>query len=97
MMKAQENRQAVDRRKALAIGALFAASAAITLLGFAFCAVSAIHHVDFQVLGSEVPGAVFGVVIAFLGVRYFLSVRRLKAEVYKSEVHFSWSNFKRQR
>ena len=96
-MKTQANVQAIDRKTAVAIGALFAASAAITILGLAFCAVSTIHRVAFTVFGSEVPGLAFGAAVAFLGIRYFLSVRRLNAKVYKSGAHFSRSNFSRQR
>jgi len=42
------------------------------------------------------PGVVFGMVILFLGIRYFLSLSKLKDEVYKSS-GFSWSNFKREK
>jgi len=95
-MKGQGIGQTVDRKKVVAIGALFATSAAITLLGLAFCAFSTINHVEFMVLQSKVPGVVFGVVITFLGMRYFLAVMRLKAEVYKSNSRFSWSNFRKK-
>jgi hypothetical protein len=96
-VKGQGCVQAVDRKKVLVIWALFATSAAITLLGLAFCAVSAVNHWEFLVLQAKVPGVVFGVVVAFLGMRYVLSVQRLKAEVYKSDVRFSWGNFKKKK
>jgi hypothetical protein len=87
--------QPVERKKVIAVGTLFAISAAITLLGLVFSIYSAVNQVEFQVLNSKFPGAVFGLVIAFLGVRYFLAVRRLKAEVYKPTSRFSLSNFKK--
>jgi hypothetical protein len=43
---------------------------------------------------SSIPGAVFGMVIAFLGVRYFLAVGRLRKEVFRATSRFSWHNFK---
>jgi CO dehydrogenase/acetyl-CoA synthase epsilon subunit len=42
-------------------------------------------------------GSIFGAMAAFLGARYFLSVKKLKAEVYKESSRFSLSNFKRKK
>lgn len=95
-MKEQAHGQTFDRKKVVVVGALFVSSAAILLLGLTFCVFSTINRVKFAVLGNEVPGMIFGVVIAFLGMRYFLSVLRLKAEVYKPDSRFSWSNFKKK-
>jgi hypothetical protein len=53
------------------------------------------NGVTLKVLNSQIPGAVFGAVIAFLGVRYLLSVRTLKNEIYNSDSSFSTSNFKK--
>ena len=95
-MKGQEYGQTVDRKKVVIIGILFMTSAAIVLLGLAFCVFSTINRWEFMVLKAKVPGVVFGVVIAFLGMRYFLAVQKLKTEVYKSDTRFSWSNFKKK-
>jgi hypothetical protein len=96
-MKEQAAGKAVERKKAVAVGILFAVSAVIALLGLSFSVYSALNRVEFAMLQTKVPGAVFGLVITFLGVRYFLAVRKLKSEVYKSASGFSWSNFKKQR
>ena len=48
-----------------------------------------------SVLNTRVPGFVFGLLIAFLGIRYFMSVRTLSRDVFKQECVFSWQNFKR--
>jgi hypothetical protein len=45
-------------------------------------------------MNNQIHGAVFGIVIIFLGARYFLSVQKLKGEVYKSISRFSWGNFR---
>ena len=94
-MSAQASKQTVERKKAIAVGSLFVISAAITLLGLAFCVYSALNKVEFMVLTSKVPGTVFGAVIMFLGVRYFMAVQKLKTEVYKTTSRFSWGNFKK--
>lgn len=93
-MKEQGLGQPVERKKVLAIGALFAISGAVTLLGLAFCVYAAVNQVEFVVFGARIPGVVFGVVTMFLGMRYYLAVQRLRREVYKSDARFSWSNFK---
>lgn len=85
----------VGKEKLIAIWTLYVASMAIMLIGAFFGVLSAINNISIPVLSSQIPGVVFGAVILFLGVRYFLSVRRLKAEVYKSTSSFSWSNFRK--
>jgi hypothetical protein len=95
-VKGQAYGQTIDRKKVVIIGMLFMTSAAIILLGLAFCVVSTINQWEFMVLQAKVPGVVFGVVIAFLGLRYFLAVQKLKTEVYKSDTHFSWGNFRKK-
>lgn len=95
-MKEQVYGKNVERKKTVSIGILFVVSAAITLLGLSFCVYSAVNQVELVMLQTKVPGVVFGLIITFLGVRYFLAVRKLKAEVYKSTSRFSWNNFKKK-
>ncbi len=96
-MKEHAAGRAVERKKVVAILILFVVSAAITLLGLSFSVYSAVNRVEFAMLQTKVPGTVFGLVVTFLGVRYFLAVRKLKTEVYKSTSRFSLSNFKKNR
>lgn len=88
--------QTVERKKIAAITALTVISIAIIVLGTAICVSSLVHNIAFSVLNTNIHGAVFGLVIVFLGVRYFMSVQTLKKEVYKTASKFSWSNFKRK-
>lgn len=76
------------------ITVLYALSVAIILLGAGFGIYSLLHGVTFMVLSTSIPGAVFGLVILFLGIRYFFSMSKLKDEVYKS-AGFSWKNFQK--
>jgi len=82
--------------KVVSIIALFSVSAAIAIFGAAFSIISILNDISFTVFSSRVHGAVFGLVILFLGARYFLAVRKLKTEVYKPDARFSWSNFRRR-
>lgn len=81
--------------KFLSIIALKITAAAISLVGATFAVVSIINNIHFYVFGSSIHGAIFGAVILFLGIRYFLSVNKLKKEVYKETSVFSWENFKK--
>ncbi len=94
-MKNQPYSQYVEKEKVLAIWTLYSASLVIILIGVAFGVYSLVNGISIPVLSSQIPGVVFGAVIAFLGARYFLSVRKLKSEVYKSTSTFSWSNFRK--
>lgn len=85
--------QAVRSDKKILIALLYAVAIAIILMGASFGVYSAIHHVQLPVLSSSVPGVVFGLVILFLGIRYLFSLRKLRAEVYRTTSVFSWSNF----
>ena len=94
-MKNQAYSPYVGKEKIIAIWTLYVASLGITLIGLSFGVYSLVNNISIPVLTSQIPGVVFGVVIAFLGVRYFLSVRKLKTQVYKSTTTFSWSNFRK--
>ena len=78
------------------IVALYVMSIVIMLLGAGFSAYSAINGVQMQVMTSTIPGFVFGMVILFLGVRYFMSLSKLRDEVMKSS-GFSWANFRKDK
>lgn len=86
----------VDRSKVIAIWLLFAIAGLIALSGVAFLLYSIVNNVSFAVMQVNIPGEVFGAVIAFLGVRYILSVRKLRLKLYATHSRFSWRNFKAQ-
>jgi hypothetical protein len=94
-MKEHAGGKTIEKKKVVAVGILFAVSAAITLLGLSFSVYSVVNQVELQVMKTQIPGAVFGLIITFLGVRYFLAVLKLKTEVYKSTSSFSFGNFKK--
>jgi len=87
----------INRKKAAVIFVLYATAGAIFLSGAAFSIYSLAAHVSFPVLDYQIHGSIFGAMAAFLGARYFLSVKRLQAEVYKESSRFSLSNFKREK
>lgn len=94
-MKAMTN-AGVETNKRVAIALLFVTAALIVLLGTAFCVYSMLNNVQLPVMQTNIPGALFGAIIAFLGVRYFMAVQKLKASVYRVGSKFSWRNFRKK-
>ena len=73
---------------------LMATAVVITLLGVGYGVYAIVTGAAFSVMGTQIPGAAFAAVVAFLGVRYLLATLRLAKKI-KGE-RFSWSNFKKQ-
>jgi len=93
-MKGRKLNTKVDKSKVASITALTITSVLIVVFGLTFSFISILRDIHYTVMGSTLNGSVFGVVITFLGIRYFLSVKKLKKEVYKKSSRFSWGNFK---
>ncbi|EKQ53063.1 MULTISPECIES: hypothetical protein [unclassified Clostridium] len=93
-MKIKNTVAATDKSKVIIINILFASSIIIIFLGIFFSIFSFVNNINFKILSSSIPGAVFGFLVFYLGIRYYLSVTKLKGELYKTSSKFSWSNFK---
>lgn len=96
-MKNQACMPPVVREKMISIVTLYIVSILIILAGTFFGVYSLLNNVNIPVMSSQIPGAVFGAVVLFLGIRYLLSVNKLRAEVFKSTSTFSWHNFKKEK
>ena len=94
-MKNQEIKVRQDRSKTVPITSLLVTAVLIAIGGASFMVYSVLNNVTFPVMGSNIHGAVWGLIILFLGIRYIFSVQKLKADVYKGTSQFSFSNFKR--
>ncbi len=95
-MQAAAVKSSMTKGKIAIIVALYVLSVLIMLLGAGFCVYSTVNSVQLQVMSSTIPGLVFGMVILFLGIRYFMSLSKLREEVMKSS-GFSWNNFKKKK
>jgi len=95
-MQKQISNAPVEKNKVILIGLLFAISVIIALSGVFFSIFSLANDISFKVLNSQIHGAVFGVLVIYFGIRNFLSVKKLRTEVYKSTSRFSWSNFRKK-
>lgn len=84
-----------EMNKKVLFGILYSMAALITLSGILFSIYGFLTNATFKIMGSDFPGAIFGLVAAFLGVRYTLSLNKLKKKIEASNASFSWSNFKR--
>lgn len=83
-----------DMSKKVTVNILFLMSVAISLSGAFFFVYSLIFNISFKVINTNVSGAIFGFVVLYLGIRYFMMVEKLKNEVYGTASRFTWSNFK---
>jgi hypothetical protein len=90
-----EKTQEVEKNKKLSIWFLTAFSIAIILMGSCFSVYSVLYGIQFTVLNNPVHGVVFGLLVIYLGFRYFFAVRKLRVEVYKPTSSFSFQNFKK--
>jgi uncharacterized membrane protein YfcA len=83
--------------KKLSVILLTTLSICIIVSGTVFSVYSFINETTFKVINTNVSGIIFGILVIYLGVRYLLSVQKLKSELYKESSAFSWNNFKKQK
>lgn len=81
-----------DKQSAVAFGVLLAVSSLITVFSVAFGVYALVHNLSFSVMSAQIPGVVFAVVGAFLGIRYCLASFKMGSVI--SGKSFSWRNFK---
>lgn len=81
--------------KAASIFVLMFFNILIIISGIFFILYSFYFKVSIKVLNTNVSGVIFGIVVLYFGIRYFINVLNLKKEVNKAENKFSWSNFKK--
>ena len=93
-MKSQNTVTVTNKHKVIIVNFLYVATMIIIFLGIFFSIFSFVNHINFKVLNSSVPGAVFGILVLYLGVKYYFSVDKLKGELFNDSSKFSWSNFK---
>ena len=96
-MKKQTTVTTADKRKIIFVSVLYLTAMIIIFLGMFFTVFSLVNNISFKFLSSSVPGFVFGLLVLYLGIRYYLSLGKLKEEVFKSSSKFSWNNFKKRR
>jgi hypothetical protein len=94
-MKHQNIAVGQNRQKKVIINILYLGAMFIVFLGFFFSAFSVLNDIKLQVLNASVPGIIFGMLVAYLGIRYYFIVSDFKTEFYQSTEKFSWSNFKK--
>lgn len=85
-----------ENRKQVILVCLYLGAAVIMFLGAFFSAFSFMNGISFQVLNAKVPGMVFGILVFYMGLRYFLMVSDFKIELMKNSTVFSWDNFKKK-
>lgn len=87
----------MKRNKVIIMNLLMAATLVIMFLGLFFIVFSVLNEISFKVIKADIHGAIMGMLVFYLGLRYYLMVVKLKPEIYKNSAKFSWSNFKRDK
>ncbi|MBW8381251.1 MAG: hypothetical protein K0M69_01850 [Youngiibacter sp.] len=87
----------VSTAKAASITALSLLSLVIMVLGAYYIVHSTTNGITIKVINASVPGSVFGLLVLYLGFKYWISVRKLRTEVYKMSSSFSIKNFSRNK
>jgi len=88
-----QSKAATPAQNKAAVAVLMLVASVITLLGLGFGVYSVVSHVSFSVMGAKIPGVLFAAVVAFLGVRYFISTVRLAKKI--KGMTFMWKNFRK--
>jgi hypothetical protein len=83
--------------KKISVYTLYTVSVLICISGVLFGIYSWVNNISFKIINTNVSGIIFGLAVSYLGVRYFLSVSKLKEELYKDASVFSWSNFRKKK
>lgn len=96
-MKKQNTVYIPTKSKIITINVLFITSMIIIFLGLFFSIFSLVNEIHFNILGSSVSGLILGLLVFYLGIKYYFSVTKLKEELFKSSSKFSWGNFKRKK
>jgi hypothetical protein len=96
-MRNQYGREKHYRQKRIIVYSLYLGSLAIMFLGVFFGAFSVINNIQLKVLSTSIHGIVFGILVAYLGMKYYFMVSDFKKELYNSDIAFSWSNFKKEK
>lgn len=96
-MKKQNPIVEITKSKLISINILFICTLIIIFLGIFFSIFSILNNIHFQVLNSSMSGAVLGLLVLYLGIKYYLSVTKLKGELFKASAKFSWSHFKKEK
>lgn len=93
-MKKVSGTEKGSKQRKMAVTLLYLGAAFIVFLGVFFCAYSLINEIYMQVLNVPVSGVVFGLLVVYLGVRYFKNITDQKSEIYKGTETFTLKKIK---
>lgn len=80
--------------KRISVLGLMVINGLILISGVFYIVYSLYFNLKIKVLNVQVPGAVFGILVLYFGIRYLMQLLNLRKEIYKADNKFSWSNFK---
>jgi hypothetical protein len=96
-MEKQKVITSTEKHKVIIISILYVITVIIMFLGIYFSIFSLINNISFQVLNASIPGMIIGMLVFYLGLKYFFLVKKLRTELYKNSSKFAWGNFKKKK
>jgi hypothetical protein len=94
-MKKQVSSTTILKQKTISITVLLIVSLFIMFLGLFFSAFSFLNNISFKVISANIHGSIFGLLVFYLGLKYYLAVSKLREEIFNSTTPFSWDGFKK--
>lgn len=96
-MKKSTTLSFMDRHKQSLIKGLYGISILIMFLGLYFSFFSVINQITIKVINTSVHGVIFGLLVFYLGLKYYFAMNKLKVELSADTTKFSWQNFKNRK
>lgn len=87
--------EVIDVGKKIAFLGLLTIAFLILIFGLVFSIYCFSNNITFKMMGSDVPGFIFGLAAIFLGVRYIVTLNKLKKKIEETDARFSWDNFRK--
>jgi hypothetical protein len=84
----------ITKDKVISIRILYGISLLIIFFGATFSIHCFSQHISYTIMSYPISGGIFGIIVVFLGIRYFFSTRKLRDSVYQQSSSFSWGNFR---
>jgi hypothetical protein len=94
MKKTVDPRCTQQTSKKTVVFLLYSFASLIVAMGAGYTIYSLYTNVYLLVMNNAVPGAVFGIIITFLGIRYLWAVYKLSLKLDSPEAVFSWMNYR---
>lgn len=93
-IKIKRRERQLNYSRIFILALLTAINTAATVLGLWFSSQSIANNSSIPVFGVEIPAALLGFMVVYIGVRSYIKLYRLMKILNNKELEFSWRNFR---